>query len=104
MPTAVAPIAIAFSTSVPRAKLPSMMTGTRPFTTLTTSGRISIAPRVIGKVDREAELRRVAAVLRALVELVDIFVVAARVELEDLEGAGRLLCSVLRTRLGRGAL
>src|SRR5262249_52975197 len=64
---------------------------------------VALAPRVIGEVDGETELRRVAVVLRALVEAVDIVVVAARIKLEDLEGVRRLFGRLLDRRLGRRA-
>src|SRR5207302_2085354 len=65
---------------------------------------VALAPRIIGEVDREAELRREAIVLRALVDAVDELVVAAHIELEDLERVGRLLGGLLERRLGRRAL
>ena len=65
---------------------------------------VALAPRIMREVDREAELRREARILRALVELVDVLVVAARIELEDLERVGRALRHLLDRRLGRRRL
>ena len=62
---------------------------------------VALAPRVMREVDREAELRRKSRGLRAVVEIVDIFVVAARIKLEDLESVGSFLRNAFRARLGR---
>ena len=66
--------------------------------------QVALAPRIVREVDREAELRRVARVLRALVVVVDELVVAAHIELEDLVGLRRALRDLLQRRLGRRAL
>ena len=52
---------------------------------------VALAPRVVREVDREAELRHKAGLLRALVDVVDELVVAAHIELENLERVRRLL-------------
>src|SRR5437879_5494580 len=57
---------------------------------------VAFAPRIMRKVDREAELRRIAGLLRALVIVVDEIIVTAHVKLEDLVGLGRALGDFLQ--------